>query len=82
MPAIQATVAANGRLVIPLELRRALGIEGGGEVLLELDEKELRITSRRRLAAEAKARLLSQMKGRKGLVDELIAERREAAKHE
>jgi antitoxin PrlF len=82
MPTVQATVAANGRLVIPLDLRRALGIEDGGEVFLELDEQELKITSRVHQAAAAQAKVRSYLKGEKNLAEELIAERREAAKSE
>ena len=42
--AVRARVAANGRISIPVELRRALGVERGGEVLMEVEHGELTIT--------------------------------------
>jgi len=42
--AIRARVAANGRVSIPVELRRALGFERGGDVVMEVEHGELRVT--------------------------------------
>jgi bifunctional DNA-binding transcriptional regulator/antitoxin component of YhaV-PrlF toxin-antitoxin module len=41
--AVRARIAPNGRISIPVELRRALGVERGGDVLMEVDHGELRL---------------------------------------
>ena len=72
----------NGRVVIPADFRKALGIKNGDEVVLSLEEDELRITTLKRRLERAQRRVRSYVKPGQSLVDELIAERREAAKHE
>src|SRR4051812_47601697 len=41
-----AQVAADGRVVIPISFRKALGIEQGGDVLMMIENEELRLMSR------------------------------------
>ena len=43
MRAAKAKVGQGGRLVIPAEYRRALGIEVGDTVVLRLEDGELRV---------------------------------------
>ena len=77
-----ARLGKAGRLVIPVELRRELGIEPGGEVLLRLDEEGLHISTPRQALARAQAFVKSLgIKGR-DLAAELVAERREEASRE
>jgi AbrB family looped-hinge helix DNA binding protein len=38
-------VNANGRVVIPVAYRKALGINPGDEIILRLEDDELRITT-------------------------------------
>jgi len=75
-------VNENGRVVIPSSFRRALGIEVGDEVVLRIEDDELRITTQQRRIQRAQRRARQYVKPTKSLVDELLAERREAAKHE
>jgi AbrB family looped-hinge helix DNA binding protein len=82
MVELSTRIAENGRLVIPLSFRRALGIEPGDEIILRLDENELHITTRRQRLAKAKALVRRLFPAGTSLVDELIQERREAAKRE
>jgi len=79
---VRLRLAENGRVVIPLEIRRDLGVESGGEVILERQENGYRLTTRRQRIEEAQKFLRRYVKPGASLVDELIAERREAAKHE
>ena len=60
----------------------ALEIGPGDEVVLQLDENELRITTRRLRLAKAKAMVQRLVPAETSLVDELIQERREAAARE
>ena len=75
-------VNENGRVVIPASFRKALGIHAGDEVLLRLDDDELRITTLKRRLERAQRLVRKHVKPGTSLVDELIAERREAAKNE
>jgi AbrB family looped-hinge helix DNA binding protein len=75
-------VNENGRVVIPVSFRKALGIEVGDEVMLQIEGDELRITTQHRRIQRAQRRARQYVKRGTSLVDELLAERREAAKHE
>jgi AbrB family looped-hinge helix DNA binding protein len=75
-------VNENGRVVIPASFRKALGIEAGDEVILRLEDDELRMTTMERRVRAAQRRARKYLKPGVSLVDELIAERREAAKRE
>ena len=75
-------ISENGRLVIPSSFRRALGIEAGDEIVLRLEDNELRITTQRLRLAKAKELVRRHVAPGTSLVDELIRERREAAKVE
>jgi AbrB family looped-hinge helix DNA binding protein len=72
----------NGRVVIPAAFRKALGINPGDEVILRLEDDELRITTMKRRIERAQRHVRKYVKPGVSLVDELIAERREAAKRE
>jgi AbrB family looped-hinge helix DNA binding protein len=75
-------VSQNGRIVIPASFRKALGIDVGDEVVLRLEDDELRITTQQRRVLRAQQRARRYMKRGASLVDELLVERHEAAKHE
>jgi AbrB family looped-hinge helix DNA binding protein len=75
-------VNENGRVVIPASFRKALGINAGDEVVLRLEDDELRITTMKRRIERAQRRVRKHVKPGTSLVDELIAERREAARNE
>ena len=75
-------VNENGRVVIPASFRKALGINAGDEVVLRLEDDELRITTMKRRIERAQKRVRKHVKPGTSLVDELIAERREAARYE
>lgn len=79
---VRARVNENGRVVIPASFRKALGIDAGDEVVLEIRDDELRITTQRRRVERAQRRAQQYLKGHGSLVKELLSERRHAAKHE
>ena len=78
----RARLNENGRVVIPASFRKALGIEVGDEVVLRLEDNELRITTLKQRLERARHRIKKYVKPGRSLVDELLAERREAAKRE
>ena len=75
-------VNENGRVVIPASFRKALGINIGDEVVLQIVDDELRISTVKRRVQRAQRLVRKHVKAGTSLVDELITERREASKHE
>ena len=76
---IRTKVAEDGRIVIPDEYVKALGLQVGDEVILELDGKELRIFTLDE-AIKRVQRLVNQfVSPERSLADELIKERRRGA---
>jgi AbrB family looped-hinge helix DNA binding protein len=79
---VHVRIGENGRIVIPAKMRRILGVETGDEVILQPEENTVRITTRRQRIEEARRQIRRYINPGTNAVDELIAERREAAKHE
>jgi AbrB family looped-hinge helix DNA binding protein len=75
-------VNENGRVVIPASFRKALGINIGDEVVLRIEDDELRISTLKQRLTRAQRLVRQHVKAGTSLVDELIAERREAARRE
>lgn len=75
-------VDRHGRVVIPAEYRRALGLREGDEVMLQLDDGALRIFTRSEAIRRAQELVTKRTQGERSLVDELITERRAETAHE
>ncbi len=74
-------VAANGRMVVPASYRRMLGLEGGGPVLLKIENGALRLIGRAAALGRAQATVAQYSAKGGSMVDELLAERKlEAAR--
>ncbi len=70
----------RGRLVLPVDLRRRLGLRPGDEVMIsEEADGALRVESRR---AAARALIGSAGRAQRSVIEELRAERRRQAAHE
>ena len=78
----RARVNENGRVVIPASFRKALGINVGDQIVLRMEDNELRLMTLKRRLERAQESVRQHIKPGRSLVDELIAERREAAKRE
>jgi AbrB family looped-hinge helix DNA binding protein len=72
----------NGRVVIPASFRRALGIHSGDTIVLRIENNELRITTLRQRLQKAQRLVRAHVAPTTSLADELIAQRREAARRE
>jgi AbrB family looped-hinge helix DNA binding protein len=72
----------NGRVVIPAAFRKALGIKAGDEVVLRMEDDELRITTIKRRLERAQRLVRKYVRPGTSLVDELIADRRREAQSE
>ena len=55
-------VNQNGRIVIPAAFRKAIGIEVGDEVVLRIQDDELRITTQQRRIQRAQQRARTYLK--------------------
>lgn len=78
----KARINENGRVVIPVSFRKALGIHAGDEVVLRLEDGELRITTLKHRIERAQRLVQQHVKRGASLSDELIADRREASRNE
>ena len=76
---MKTTIREGGRLVIPAAYRKALGLKPGDEVLLVLEEGEIRVVSTRQAIARAQTLLRRYIPKGRSLSEELIKERREEA---
>jgi AbrB family looped-hinge helix DNA binding protein len=55
MTAVRARVSASGRLSLPAAFRQAVGLAQGGEVVVELDGREIRIRTVEEVVSRAQA---------------------------
>lgn len=79
MNEIRVNIGRSGRIVIPASLRRELGIGVGDEVILRIEDGELRIVTLERAVARAQALVRRHVKVGISLSEALIAERRREA---
>lgn len=83
MKSVLGHVSKSGRLSVPAEFRKAVGLEGGGDVVIELDDREMRILTVRDAIARAQALYKRGLAGEPGTsVDDFIAERHREAERE
>ena len=73
---LQMKMSEGGRVVIPIEIRQALGLKEGDGVLWELLDGEARITTRLQRIRQAQALVRKHVTSDTSLADELIADRR------
>jgi AbrB family looped-hinge helix DNA binding protein len=82
MSGLSAKIADGGRIVIPAEYRRALGLEVGDEVVIRMEDGGLRILTRSEAVRRAQSIVRRHVKKGRSLVNELSAERRAEAERE
>jgi len=82
MEEVRARVSEGGRVSLPAAYRRALGVNIGDDVILRLEEGEVRIFTLRHAIENAQALVRQYLGEGRSLSEELLAERREAAAHE
>ncbi len=79
---VRASVNESGRVVLPKELREAMGIQPGDVLFFSSDGKTVRLETQKQRALRAQAYVCSVIPQGVSLVDELIAERREEFRKE
>lgn len=78
----RARLDSAGRVLIPASSRQRLGIGQGDEVLVEVDDRGIHITTVAQAVKEAQEFFATIKKPGESIVDELIQERREEAERE
>ena len=73
-------ITQGGRIVIPVDYRKALGLRTGDEVMIRLQDGEIRIRSIDEGIRRAQGLIRHLVPSNRSLVDELIAERRSEAR--
>jgi AbrB family looped-hinge helix DNA binding protein len=79
---VKTRVAEGGRIVIPAEYRQALGLHVGDEVILRLEDGEVRLFTLRQVLKRAQELVRRYNPEGRSLADELIMERRQEAANE
>jgi bifunctional DNA-binding transcriptional regulator/antitoxin component of YhaV-PrlF toxin-antitoxin module len=72
----------GGRLVIPVEYRKALGVTTGDDLVLVLEPGALRVLTPREGLRQAQALVREHIPRGRRLADELIEERRKESEHD
>ena len=75
-------ISEGGRVVIPVEIRRELGLKDGDIVMWELEDGEARLTTRAARIKRAQALVRKHVPASVSLSAELISERRREARKE
>ena len=76
------TIGPAGRIVIPAESRKHLGVQAGDDVLLNCEEDSLSIVSGDTFLKKLRQKLINNVPEGVSLADELIADRRREAMNE
>ena len=79
--AIEVKVGESGRLVIPSELRRQMGLNSGDRLVAQIDDEGRLIFEKAETIKQRLKQQFAHLKGQ-GVIDDLIAARRAAAQME
>jgi|688.fasta_scaffold2137224_1 antitoxin PrlF len=75
----RATLGHGGRVLIPVEMRKALGIEIGDEIFMQVEDQELKLFTMQHAVQEAQALMAKYNPKKKLLSDEILKDRRDEA---
>jgi AbrB family looped-hinge helix DNA binding protein len=82
MREFKSKMGQSGRVIIPGEYRRRLGLRSGDEIIMHLDDEGLHLYTPAQAVARAQALVRRYVPEGRSLSDELISERREEAVRE
>lgn len=83
MNAVHGRVSRSGRINLPAEFRRAVGLDHGGDVIVELDGRDIRIRTVDEVVERSQALARRLLAGKPAAsVDAFIEERRRDASKE
>lgn len=79
---VKARLGDKGGIFVPVEYQKKLDIKPGDEVLIKLDDGEIRILPSKNVVRRAQELVRQYIPSDRKLVDELIKDRRKEAAHE
>lgn len=79
---VRTKLTQGGRIVIPAEMRKRLGMEIGDSLNIEIRNDSLQVTTMRAALRRIQKQLKKHIPPGVSLVDELIADRRKEAANE
>jgi AbrB family looped-hinge helix DNA binding protein len=83
MSAVTTKMSENGRMTVPASIRAAVGLERGGDVIVEVVDGELHVRTVAQAMERARAaarKIMGRKKG--GTVEDFLADRRRDAARE
>ncbi|MCO6392581.1 AbrB/MazE/SpoVT family DNA-binding domain-containing protein [Aliihoeflea aestuarii] len=69
----------NGRMILPIDIRRALNLKKGDKVIIETEGDRVELTTAQRERQRAKTMFRKFVPAGEPIVDEVIADRRDEA---
>lgn len=78
----KTVIGKNGRIVIPVKIRETLGLKTGDEVVLTVDDGELRILPLREAVKRAQETVRKYIPEGRMLSEELVQERQAEGRRE
>ncbi|MCI3922690.1 AbrB/MazE/SpoVT family DNA-binding domain-containing protein [Paenibacillus sp. TRM 82003] len=82
MSEMKVKISEGGRIVIPASLREQMGVNIGDELVVKLEDGELKLYTVEQAVKKAQSALRRYVPKGKSLVDELMRERRADAGYE
>lgn len=76
MASVKTQLKQGGRIIIPRRFRAAMGVKAGDDVVLMLENDEVRVVTPRQAVKRAQALVRQCIQKGRSLGDELIHERR------
>jgi AbrB family looped-hinge helix DNA binding protein len=77
-----ARISEGGKMNIPAQIRREVGLEYGGPVMMSVVDGEIRMRPLRHVLTDLQGEAQAVFAGSGDSVDRFLAERRQEARHE